>query len=64
MQTKTLAAILIGFGLGAVAMKIVHHFEKPRIVEVGIPEWEFAKSGPRVRDRDRRPDIYGRREIF
>ena len=63
-MTRTWVAIALGFVAGVALMKIAHHFEAPKVVEVGIPEWEFAKSGPRVRDRDRRPDIYGRREIF
>ncbi len=64
MQTKELAAaIVIGFIGGVVAAKLLI---KPRVVEVevAIPEWEFPKKGPRVREVNRNPKIYGRREIF
>ena len=56
----------IGFIGGVAVMKILHHFEPPRVVEikVPIPERAIPITKPRMRDVRRDPQTHGRREIF
>ncbi len=72
MQSRTLIALIAGFAAGVAVDRMLHHsspqpapiiIEIPEIIVPPEPE-EPPDDRPGIREVNRNPHIFGRREIF